>query len=58
MQAVGFGIHTNGQEFIIVRNQWGTGWGDNGFVKVFFDKTSTVGTCGIYVDNYRATTGF
>lgn len=47
----------NGLEYITVRNQWGTGWGDNGYVYVYFNKSGSVGTCGIYVDNYIATVG-
>ena len=56
MQAVGFGV-MNGVEYITVRNQWGTGWGDNGYVYVYFNRSGAVGTCGIYADNYVATVG-
>ena len=56
MEAVGFGV-MNGLEYITVRNQWGASWGDNGYVYVYFNKSGSVGTCGIYADNYVATVG-
>ena len=33
--AVGWGTDsTSGEEYILVKNQWGTGWGSNGYGKV------------------------
>jgi len=39
--AVGYG-QQNGEKFTIVKNSWGSGWGDNGFVKLSEDND----TCG------------
>lgn len=36
VQAVGWGIE-NGQEYILIKNSWGTYWGDKGFIKIATD---------------------
>jgi len=43
--AVGFGTDTDGTEYFLVQNSWGTSWGDNGLVKIA--ATVAPGTCGI-----------
>lgn len=42
--AVGYGSE-NGQEYFIVKNSWGSNWGDNGFVKLAIENGA--GVCGI-----------
>lgn len=44
---VGYGSENN-KDYWIVKNSWGPGWGDNGFVKIArTNSTHDVGVCGI-----------
>lgn len=43
--AVGWG-EENGVQYYVVRNSWGSGWGENGFVRIATDGGAK-GVCGI-----------
>ena len=50
MTAVAYGVE-NGVEYVVIKNQWGTSWGDKGYVKIArSDSTDDAGICGIAMD--------
>jgi len=52
LTAIGYGVE-NGQEYWLIQNQWGTDWGDRGFMKIAA-KENHYGICKVQMDNHYA----
>lgn len=48
--AVGYGKNLIGQGYFIVRNSWGTNWGEHGYIRMSSDIGGN-GVCGILMDS-------
>jgi C1A family cysteine protease len=54
MLAVGYGYdQESDHEYVLLKNSWGTSWGENGYMKISIDSKDDqinqgFGTCGIF----------
>uniref|UniRef100_A0ACD5UGC7 Uncharacterized protein n=1 Tax=Avena sativa TaxID=4498 RepID=A0ACD5UGC7_AVESA len=45
--AIGYGTDEDGTKYWLIKNSWGSGWADQGYVKIARDVTSNTGLCGL-----------
>lgn len=47
---VGYGASDEGKKYWVIKNSWGTGWGEKGYMKMARDTNDDGGLCGIAND--------
>lgn len=49
MLVVGYGSSPSGQDYWIIRNSWGSDWGEEGYIKLERNFHNSTGNCAVAV---------
>ncbi|KAL6205672.1 hypothetical protein ACLB2K_022926 [Fragaria x ananassa] len=50
--AIGYGTTEDGIDYWLMKNSWGTQWGESGFMKILRNSDAPEGMCGLAINNF------